>query len=369
MSDSSAGSWQCSTSHSPPAESPPGRSVRWRQRVAVPSSTVVRRTTRRDDEAEARDAAPPPNAASKRRRTHARSSSVRMRWRYSTSQTCDGFHVPSACDATMASHHRDTSRRLNSHGAPLRPKDPLTIVSSCRRALKETMRARRGRGIEGYMVVAIHSRSASVRASTYTCVKRLRKDFGSPFRPPPCCVGFWHANTRNDAPHSNVLSSSGMYTVPLWSRHALRPSRTLCWARLSSSKSTHTPARIARRNGPSRHANSPPLPPSTGRSEPKRSMTSVWSLRLMRTMGYPAAAASAVTRLVLPTPGEPSRRMGRRSCMPRRTRCRLRHVVGACSAKRGSLGCVPLGRRKGCTPKASSVDTIESTCGCACAPE
>jgi hypothetical protein len=56
---------------------------------------------------------------------------------------------------------------------------------------------------------------------------------------------------------------------------------------------------------------------------------SVCSLRLMRTSLCPAALARAATRLVFPTPGEPSNKIGLASCIARRRRAVLRRVEGA----------------------------------------
>lgn len=108
----------------------------------------------------------------------------------------------------------------------------------------------------------------------------------------------------------------------------------------TSSKTTQWPAFNAANRGPSRHANSPPFPPSTGRSVPNKSVmscqrkhihiiniivkllvcwkafpnifltTTVCSDRLILTRGFPEAFASAATKLVFPTPGEPSSRTG-----------------------------------------------------------
>ena len=55
----------------------------------------------------------------------------------------------------------------------------------------------------------------------------------------------------------------------------------------------------------------------------------VCSDRLMRTSSFPVALAMAATRLVFPTPGDPSSRRGRGSCRPRSTLWALTQVVGA----------------------------------------
>ncbi|PYI25267.1 hypothetical protein BP00DRAFT_302447, partial [Aspergillus indologenus CBS 114.80] len=86
---------------------------------------------------------------------------------------------------------------------------------------------------------------------------------------------------------------------------------------------------IACRNGASRQANCPTSPPSTGTSEPNRSVRSVCSERLIRVSGFPRALASAVTSVVFPTPGLPSRRIGFGSCNPRAILTELPIVVGA----------------------------------------
>jgi hypothetical protein len=65
---------------------------------------------------------------------------------------------------------------------------------------------------------------------------------------------------------------------------------------------------------PAHQANWPAAPPGAGKSAPSRSIMSVCSLQLMRTSCTPAARASAATRLVLPTPGLPSRSTALPSC-------------------------------------------------------
>ncbi|KAB8242217.1 hypothetical protein BDV35DRAFT_384258 [Aspergillus flavus] len=81
--------------------------------------------------------------------------------------------------------------------------------------------------------------------------------------------------------------------------------------------------------GASRQVNWPTSPPSTGTSEPKRSVRSVCSERLIRVRGFPSALARAVTSVVLPTPGLPSSRIGLESCKPRAILTELAIVVGA----------------------------------------
>ena len=179
--------------------------------------------------------------------------------------------------------------------------------------------------------------SSSFSVSTYTRAKRLMNDRGRPLRPPPSSSGFWHAKIWKDGGHWNSLSISGMYTVARWSRQLFRPSSTCCEARFSSSSRIHAPLLIPLSSTPSLQRNCTALPFSscvcspagTGRSEPNRSAMSVCSERLMRTMGCPITCAIAMMRDVLPTPGEPSRRMGLCSCSARSTRLRLEHVVGA----------------------------------------
>jgi hypothetical protein len=57
---------------------------------------------------------------------------------------------------------------------------------------------------------------------------------------------------------------------------------------------------------------------------------------------YPAAFASAVTRLVFPTPGLPSKRIGLVSCSPLNTRDTFKLVVGAKKLKlSATVGIVP----------------------------
>ena len=112
----------------------------------------------------------------------------------------------------------------------------------------------------------------------------------------------------------NVLFSSGMYTSPRWSRQALSPSNTDWVAKFNSSSRIHLPVLRAERKGPSCQANlamssppwtsSPALSPlPTGKSDPKRSLISVWSERLIRMSWFPVNAANAVTRDDFPTPG------------------------------------------------------------------
>ncbi|EMD85847.1 hypothetical protein COCC4DRAFT_61504 [Bipolaris maydis ATCC 48331] len=90
---------------------------------------------------------------------------------------------------------------------------------------------------------------------------------------------------------------------------------------------------MALRKGASRQANVPAAPPSTGTSEPKRSIKSVCSDKLSRVNGLPIAFARAVTSVVLPTPGFPSSNIGFGNWSARTTRIALDCVVGASSAK------------------------------------
>lgn len=69
------------------------------------------------------------------------------------------------------------------------------------------------------------------------------------------------------------------------------------------------------RANPAHQAKVPAASCSTGRSAPSRSIMSVCSLRLTRTSVCPTAAASAATRLVLPTPGLPSSSTALGSCV------------------------------------------------------
>eukprot|EP00982_Pelagococcus_subviridis_P002018 15649-Pelagococcus_subviridis.AAC.2 len=64
---------------------------------------------------------------------------------------------------------------------------------------------------------------------------------------------------------------------------------------------------------------------------------SVCSLKLTRTSSCPDAFASAAMSDVLPTPGEPSSKIGFVSCIARRTRAALRRVDGAVSSNDASL--------------------------------
>ena len=67
-----------------------------------------------------------------------------------------------------------------------------------------------------------------------TWVNLLRNDWGSPFLPPPCLRGFWHANIFTfSCCIWNVLPSSGTYTSALWSKQAFKPSSTDCEARFN----------------------------------------------------------------------------------------------------------------------------------------
>lgn len=141
-----------------------------------------------------------------------------------------------------------------------------------------------------------------------------------------------------------------------WSSNALSPYNTDWLAKLSSSRITHAPSLTARSNTPSLQANWGPLatllplllPSLTvsftytalshsagrGRKVPSRSIISVCSLRLMRTIGRFSAAASASTMLVLPTPGLPYRSTAFGSTLARISLLRLRWVARAPKKKR-----------------------------------
>ncbi|KAH3671434.1 hypothetical protein WICMUC_004614 [Wickerhamomyces mucosus] len=90
---------------------------------------------------------------------------------------------------------------------------------------------------------------------------------------------------------------------------------------------------MALKKGASRQTNSPVFPPSTGASEPNRSTKSVCSDRLIRVSAFPVAFARADTKLVLPTPGLPSNRIGFLTCIALTTRMALAAVVGALKLK------------------------------------
>ncbi len=96
---------------------------------------------------------------------------------------------------------------------------------------------------------------------------------------------------------------------------------------------------MALRNGASRQTNSPVLPPSAGASEPNKSTKSVCSDKLIRVKSFPVALASADIKLVLPTPGLPSKRIGLFTCIALTTRIVLAAVVGALKLKSSSLEC------------------------------
>lgn len=52
----------------------------------------------------------------------------------------------------------------------------------------------------------------AVHQPAHTLEKRLRKDFGSCFLPPPCATGFWQANILVSFDTVNAISRAGMYT-------------------------------------------------------------------------------------------------------------------------------------------------------------
>ena len=82
---------------------------------------------------------------------------------------------------------------------------------------------------------------------------------------------------------------------------------------------------------------------------------SVCSLRLMRTSAWPDARAKAAIRLVFPTPGEPSSKIGFVSCIARSARAALRRAEGAekekASAETPSFPRGPRGIVNGAMPK------------------
>ena len=365
--------------------------------AADPTTTAVGVTCRRGGSAAA---GMHPNTSLKRRARCTRSAAVRMRCVYSMCMvwsTGGRSVLDPECRCSVSSHHRNTSRRLNSHGDPLRPYVPRS-VSACTALLNAIMRSRRlgeealstastsasgsmsmsaavlspsssaavsSHGTPasaGYMARQMKRRSVSDSGSTNTFVKRFRNDLGSPLRPPPWLYGFCAANTRNDGGHSKDRSISGMYTTPRWSKHAFRPSSTDWDARLSSSSNTQSPARNASKNTPSHHRNwgpsAAPLASGalTGKSDPNKSAMSVCSDKLMRTRRCPDALANALIKLVLPTPGLPSSNTGWGSCSARNTRMRLRLVVGAVMANGTDAGtaCGPTGVKNGGTPKQPS---------------
>jgi len=63
----------------------------------------------------------------------------------------------------------------------------------------------------------------------------------------------------------------------------------------------------------------------------------VWSDTLILVSRYPAAFASAVTRLVFPTPGLPSKRIGLVNWSPLNTRDTFKLVVGAEKVKLSAM--------------------------------
>ena len=110
---------------------------------------------------------------------------------------------------------------------------------------------------------------------------------------PPSVSGFWQPKILVAGWRGKTLSSTGTYTSPLWSNMALSPLSTDWLARLILSSRIQSPRSMAAKKGPETQLNWPGAPPSTGRSEPNRSLMSVWSLRLILTMVTPTLAAMA----------------------------------------------------------------------------
>ena len=257
-----------------------------------------------------------------------------------------------------SSHHLSTSRRLNSQGAPARAKlPPGARAASASDTTKLTAFSTKSAGTAGYSEATMWVMSCFSMGSTCTRVNRLRNDFGNPFLPPPSCTGFCAAKTRNVGGHRKVSPSSGTKISARWSNAAFKPSNTGCGAKLSSSKRTQSPRFKALKNAPSAHRNSPASPPSFGKSAPSKSIMSVCSLRLTRVRRCPAAFARALIKEVLPTPGEPSSKMGFGNCIARNTRAALRFAEGAFSSNCASTaptaprGSDPRGTANGATPK------------------
>ena len=126
-----------------------------------------------------------------------------------------------------SSHQRRTSRRLNSQGAPALAKlPPGAFAASASEATYATARSAADAGIAGNSAVVMCAMSVFSMGSTCTRVNRFRNDLGRPLRPPPSCVGFCAAKTRNVGGHRNVSPSSGTKTSARWSSAALRPSST-----------------------------------------------------------------------------------------------------------------------------------------------
>lgn len=124
-----------------------------------------------------------------------------------------------------------------------------------------------------------------------TWVNLFNSDRGSPFLPPPWWSGFWQANRWVSVLTWNDRFNSGTNTSPLWSSTALSPSNTdweakfiygrrqrlsaaLFFVTLTSSSRIQCPSFSALKKGPSLHENLIPLVPSTGRSEPNKSLIS-----------------------------------------------------------------------------------------------
>ena len=343
---------------------------------SAPSSSKVTAT---GDDRELRHSKTPANA-SPNRRAHSRRSDATRRRREkivscvsrnaSATRTNEESPRSDVVDETLcfvssrfkrshaSSHHLSTSRRLNSQGAPARAKlPPGARAASASETTKVTAFSTKAVGTAGYSERTMWVMSAFSMGSTCTRVNRFRNDFGNPFLPPPSCTGFCAAKTRNVGGHRNVSPSSGTKISARWSNAAFKPSSTGCGAKLSSSKRTQSPRFKALRKAPSAHRNSPASPPSAGKSAPSKSIMSVCSLRLTRVRRCPAAFARALIKEVLPTPGEPSSRIGFGNCIARNTRAALRFAEGAFSSNCASTapmaprGSDPRGTANGATPK------------------
>ncbi|CCJ30510.1 unnamed protein product [Pneumocystis jirovecii] len=85
---------------------------------------------------------------------------------------------------------------------------------------------------------------------------------------------------------------------------------------------------MPRKKGPSCQANSI-ASPSTGRSDPNKSIKSVCSERFILVSGKPEIEAIVDTRDVFPMPGLPSSSIGLDNCIARKIRIALKEVIGA----------------------------------------
>ncbi|EGV61435.1 hypothetical protein CANTEDRAFT_108873 [Yamadazyma tenuis ATCC 10573] len=118
---------------------------------------------------------------------------------------------------------------------------------------------------------------------------------------------------------------------------------------------------MALKKGASLQTNSPDFPPSAGVSDPKRSIKSVCSDKLIRIKSFPVALAMAEIKSVFPTPGLPSNKIGLCTCIASITRMALDEVVGACN-KKSSIGLeITLGIVKDPADKVSDSNEISKS--------